>query len=223
MFISKARPLVVPQSEHLHLSGTLALLWGNGDFDAPPFDPLSVVTGVGQHDRGYGVLDNSPIGRMEEAEWLAIARRGFEMQSADPVADLIARYHIRRLARHGDTPERIALSAEFGDLLARQVESGRYSQELFERMDRITELCDRISFAFCFEEPESGRVEIYPRNAREATEAVEFRVAGPEISVNPWPFAVREYSGYITGYLLDGYPGELKPVVLPYRLSRESR
>ncbi len=38
MFKSKRRQIVTPQSEHLKLVGTLAMLWGNDQFDAPP-DP----------------------------------------------------------------------------------------------------------------------------------------------------------------------------------------
>ena len=46
MFESKLRPIVIPQSEHLKLVGTLALLWGNADFDLPPIERLSMVAGM---------------------------------------------------------------------------------------------------------------------------------------------------------------------------------
>ena len=36
MFISKQRPIAIPQWEHQKLAGTLALLWGNADFERPP-------------------------------------------------------------------------------------------------------------------------------------------------------------------------------------------
>ena len=75
MFKSKRRPIVTPQSEHLKLVGTLAMLWGNDDFDSPPVDRASMIAGMGLHDRGYGYLDNHPIGGMEDSEWFEIARR----------------------------------------------------------------------------------------------------------------------------------------------------
>jgi len=59
MFKSKRRPIVTPQSEHLKLVGTLAMFWGNDDFDLPPIERESMVLGMGTHDRGYGYLDLS--------------------------------------------------------------------------------------------------------------------------------------------------------------------
>jgi len=64
MFKSKLRPIVIPQSEHAKLAGTLALLWGNTSFDLPETDWLSFIAGVGLHDRGYGYLDTSAIDEM---------------------------------------------------------------------------------------------------------------------------------------------------------------
>jgi hypothetical protein len=61
MFKSKRMPIVIPQSEHLRLVGTLAMLWGNLDFDLPPIERNSMIAGMGLHDRGYGLLDNSAI------------------------------------------------------------------------------------------------------------------------------------------------------------------
>jgi len=62
MFTSKQRPIVIPQWEHQKLAGTLALLWGNADFERPPVPFESFLTGIGLHDRAYGPLDNLPIG-----------------------------------------------------------------------------------------------------------------------------------------------------------------
>jgi hypothetical protein len=62
MFISKQRPIAIPQWEHQKLAGTLALLWGNAEFERPlvPFE--SFLTGIGLHDRAYG---RSTICRLE--------------------------------------------------------------------------------------------------------------------------------------------------------------
>src|SRR5436190_17322232 len=61
MFKSKRRQIVIPQSEHLRLVGSLAMLWGNADFDLPPVEHVSMIAGMALHDRGYGQLDNSAI------------------------------------------------------------------------------------------------------------------------------------------------------------------
>lgn len=62
-----------------------------------------MIMGMGLHDRGYGYLDNSPIGCMRDEEWEVIARRGFEMECSDVVADTVIKYHFRRLASHGSS------------------------------------------------------------------------------------------------------------------------
>jgi predicted transposase YbfD/YdcC len=61
MFISKQRPIVVPQWEHQKLAGTLALLWGNAAFERPPLPCESFLVGVGLHDRTYWTLTDSTV------------------------------------------------------------------------------------------------------------------------------------------------------------------
>jgi hypothetical protein len=91
MFKSKLRPIVIPQSEDFKLVGTLALFWGNADFDFPPVERLLRVAGMGFPDRGDGFLDHAPIGTMSDDKWEEIARRGFFTQYTDLTADLIAK------------------------------------------------------------------------------------------------------------------------------------
>ena len=220
MFKSKRRAIAVPQSEHLKLVGTLALLWGNADFDLPPIERLSMVEGMGFHDRGYGFLDNSPIGAMQDDEWELIARRGFYTQYSDLTADMITKYHFRRLASSSDSDLRKSLTAEFSKEIDQQLAQHRFSDELFERIDRITNLCDVISFNFCFEEPASGQISILPRNNADLAVAVQYHIEDGNINVSPWPFSVESYDGYIIGYKLPGYPAQLDPVIMPFHLSK---
>jgi len=51
MFTSKQRPIAIPQWEHQKLAGTLALLWGNTEFERPSVPFESFLTGIGLHDR----------------------------------------------------------------------------------------------------------------------------------------------------------------------------
>lgn len=221
MFISKRRPIVTPQSEHLKLVGTLAMLWGNEQFDAPPIERNSMITGMGLHDRGYGYLDNSPIGGMRDEEWQVIARRGFSMDCSDIVADTIVKYHIRRLASGGTTEIRKTLHAEFTQTLDEQLEQHTLSRTMFDRMDRITDLLDRLSFEFCFDTPASGSISIFPRNGKEEKVTLEYHVEDGEINVSPWPFFVDEHQGYLIAYQKDSYPERLDPIILPYRLKKK--
>jgi hypothetical protein len=88
----------------------------------------------------------------------------------------------------------------------------------FERIDRITDLCDRIAFDFCFEAPAEGEVGIFPRNDRDEEVVVGYRIEHGTIQVEPWPFAVESHAGYLVGYQLEGYPAVLEPVLVTYRL-----
>jgi hypothetical protein len=220
MFKSKRRPIVTPQSEHLKLVGTLAMLWGNDEFDTPPIDRVSMIAGMGLHDRGYGYLDNHSIGGMDDAEWFPIARRTFYMPCSDVVADTIVKYHFRRLASHDESAGRKALTAEFSTALDEHLEVHNLSKKLFDRIDRITDLCDSLSFKFCFDVPASGEISMFPRNGEDKEVAVKYHVEEGVINVNPWPFSVDSYQGYLVAYKLDGYPKALDPVILTYFLKK---
>jgi hypothetical protein len=216
MFKSKQRPIAISQWEHQKLAGTLALLWGNANFERPPVPFESFLTGIGLHDRAYGPLDNLPIGELPEEEWLALTRSGFEMTWSDPAADLITKMHLKRLASYGNTPARQAQAAEMAQVIGEQLQRHGLDAATFERIDRITNLCDRIAFDFCFEAPAEGEVRIFPRNERDQEVAVGYRIEGGTIQVDPWPFGVGSHAGYLVGYQLDGYPTVLEPVMLPY-------
>jgi hypothetical protein len=222
MFKSKQRPIAIPQWEHQKLAGTLALLWGNAEFERPPVPSDSFLTGIGLHDRAYGPLDNLPIGELPEEEWLALTRHGFEMTWIDPVADVIARMHLQRLASYGNAPARQALANEMAQTIHEQLQHHGLDAATFQRIDRITNLCDRIAFDFCFETPAEGMIHIFPSNDRGEEIAVRYRIAGGSIQVEPWPFGVDSSIGYLIGYHLGGYPAALEPVVLPYQIVRNT-
>ena len=221
MFKSKRRQIVIPQSEHLRLVGALAMLWGNTDFDLPPVERVSMVAGMALHDRGYGQLDNSAIGEMSEDEWQGIARRSFSMYNSDVITDTIIKYHVRRLASYYNTHERQALAAEFSQGIKEQLQAHNLSKVIFERMDRVTELTDNISFLFCMDVPNSGTVSIFPRNHADTEVPVQYEVANGMIHVSPWPFSADKFEGYIFAYHLDGYPARLDPFILTYQLERK--
>ena len=180
-----------------------------------------MVAGMALHDRGYGHLDNSAIGEMSEDEWQGIARRSFSMYNSDIVTDTIIKYHVRRLASYYNTHERKALAVEFSQAIKEQLQAHNLSKVIFERLDRITELTDNISFLFCFDVPDSGVVSIFPRNNSDTEVPVQYDVADGVMRVTPWPFSVDQFEGYIFAYHLDGYPARLDPFVLTYRLERK--
>lgn len=220
MFKSQRRSIVIPQSEHLRLVGALAMLWGNADFDFPLIDRTSVIMGMGLHDRGYGLVDNYPIGSITPKDWNNIARRSFYLQYSDIEADTIAKFHVRRLASHDQSAERIAMAAEFSQVIDRQLFQYGLSKETFDCADRVTELCDKISFDFCMDVPSSGEVSVYPRNNPSQEILIRYRVADGLIRVTPWTFSVGSYEGYLIAYQSNGYPERLDPFILTYRLEQ---
>lgn len=220
MFLSKQRPIVIPQSEHQKLAGTLALLWGNAAFERTPVPFASFLAGIGLHDRAYGPLDNLPIGGISEEAWLALTRSGFEMTWVDPIADLITKLHLKRLASYGAAPERQALIAAMDQAIHAQIQRHGLDATRFERIDRITNLCDRIAFDCCFEAPAEGQVRIFPENDRDEEIVVSYRVADGVVQVDPWPFGADSHTGYLAGYQRAGYPTRLEPAPVTYRLER---
>jgi uncharacterized protein DUF3891 len=140
MFKSKQRAVAIPQWEHQKLAGTLALLWGNAEFDRPTVPFESFLAGIGLHDRAYEPLDNLPIGELGEEEWLALTRSGFDMSWSDPVADVITKLHLKRLVSYGDSPARQAQAAVMAQAIQEQIERHGLDAATFERIDRITNL-----------------------------------------------------------------------------------
>ena len=71
--------------------------------------------------------------------------------------------------------------------------------------DAVTNVCDRLAFAFCLEEAASGTVR-----------GIRYRLDGRgSIELDPWPLAVPRLLGLVTAFEADGYPQRLVPVVVP--------
>jgi len=198
VFRSRVRPVVYPQAEHARLAAVVAAAWGNDEVARPPLPFDSFVRGVRFHDRGYGELDDDPLGEISADRWLEIMRRGFEAQDADPVVDLVAAMHIRRLVSFARPAELAAFDAE---LPARMSAAGVTEADA-AAADAVTNLCDRLSFAFCFEEGEEGRV-------GESAYTVD---GEGRATLAPWPLGVPELREPVVGYRSEGYPQTLEPV-----------
>lgn len=222
MFQSRVRAINIPQLEHQRLAGTLAQLWGNDAFERPalPFD--SFVKGVWFHDRDYPPHDNYPIGSLDEEAWVAIKQNTVELRYADVVADLVAMFHARRLLSNGTGPSRGPMMDRADAVIETLLQQADYPRAAFERADRITALCDAIAFDFCFETPTESRREVFARPTDAEPTAVTYRIqSGGVISVEPWPFGVESHRGTIVGYVREGYPHHLEPVLVDFALRRE--
>jgi hypothetical protein len=200
LFRSKRRDVVYPQAEHARMAGAIAVAFHPEEVPLP-FE--SWVRGVTLHDRGYGELDQDPIGETSQERWAGeIETGGFRAESGDAVADLVVALHIRRLI--GDDvehPARAALAREIDERLGDVPPEARAA-------DRLTELCDSIAFTFCFELADertaAGITFVYDGAAR--------------ITLDPWPFAIPQVRGVVQGFAGDGYPARLEPIVSLFEL-----
>jgi hypothetical protein len=195
MFRSTRRAIVFPQADHARLAGAVALAWRN----RPPLPFDSFVAGVAVHDRGYGEHDADDLETVAADRWLEIQRAGYAPRGDDPVVDLVVALHVRRLI---DEPRDPPLE----ELLPGLLEAAGVDQATAGAADRVTEVCDRLAFAFCFEQPAEGEV-------HGIAYAVDGRGA---IRLDPWPLSVPRLVGIVPAFEAVGYPERLEPVVVPF-------
>lgn len=203
MFLSLRRPIVFPQAEHARFAGALALAWE----PRPPLPFDAFVRGVADHDRGYGELDSDPIGgEMASQRWVGIQRRGFTPRGADAVVDLVVALHVRRLLSSQEDDHERAAYAEVDRLVPSLRERAGVTERDAETADAITNVCDVISFEFCFE----------ASSEREVRGHHIVLDGQGHITVAPWPFALPRLVGLVAAFEATGYPERLVPLVVPY-------
>jgi len=221
MFKSWTRPIVYTQYEHGRLAGTVARAWGNDSFDRPALDFHAFAAGVMLHDWGYGVVDNLPIGEAPEDEWLDIIRNGVENRFEHPTTDIVVKLHLRRLLSMHSSPEREMLIAQIDARIDGRLDESGALLETFQRADKITQLCDMISFSYCFESPVKLTYPVFSRSDGAETTSITFEVRpGGEVTVDPWPFSVPFISGIMYAFDRQDYPEKLNPLVVPFKIQR---
>jgi uncharacterized protein DUF3891 len=204
MFRSKRRPLIFTQADHARFAATIALNWR----ERPPLPFDSFVRGVADHDRGYGEHDDVDIGAVDNSRWVEIQRAGFRPRGEDAVVDLVAALHIRRLLSPPEDELETAALAELDELLPALISAAGVTREDAEATDAVTNVCDRIAFAFPFEEPASGEVR-----------GIVYLLDGQgTVELDPWPLDVPVLRGLVPAFEADGYPGRLGPTVVPFEL-----
>jgi hypothetical protein len=191
---------VYPQAEHQRLAGVIAAAWGNDEVERPPLPFESWVRGVAVHDRAYGELDEDLIGTIAPERWIEIQTPAVEPQAGDPVVDLVVALHVQRLA-----DDFVELDAHVPDRLA---DAGVDPADA-AAADVITNLCDTLSFTFCFEEAASGSIGMFSYTVG----------ADGSATLAPWPLHVPELTETVAGYRADGYPERLDPVERVFRLA----
>jgi hypothetical protein len=216
VFRSARREIVFPQAEHARLAATIALAWGNKLLAPPPLARESFVAGVALHDRGYAPFDTDGIGEVPPDRWLEIQRESFRPRNEDALVDLVVAMHIQRLIHYSRNP---AAADELTDTVHELREHARVTEEHAEATDLITNICDRIAFDFCFEEPAEGALEL-PAADGESRVRVGYSIAGDgTVVVDPWPLDVPRLAGLLFAFDAAEYPAVLEPRVVPYELA----
>ncbi len=204
MFRSARRPLIFTQADHARFAATIALNWR----ERPPLPFESFVRGVADHDRGYDEHDDAEIGVVENASWVEIQRSGFAPRGVDAVVDLVVALHVRRLLSPPEDELESDALAELDDLLPALMSAAGVTRQDAEAADAVTNVCDRIAFAFPFEEPESGDVR-----------GIAYRIDGQgSVELDPWPLNVPVLRGLVPAFEADGYPTRLVPTVVQFEL-----
>jgi hypothetical protein len=107
---------------------------------------------------------------------------------------------VRRLIGEGEAYD------EADAVVAALLEETGVTPEQAAAADAVTNVCDVISFLFCFEEPAERELRGY-RVAVDGEGGFE---------VDPWPFDAAVLAGHVTAYAADGYPDARVPVVVPF-------
>lgn len=223
MFRSRHRPRILPQVEHSLFSGLLARYWGNAAFEPPALAIDGFAMGVALHDWHYGPLDVHPLGDYGDAEWRAIVERGVASRFDDPIAEAVAKRHLRRLIGEPDDPAIQTLANELDSQINRRRRETPHSHAEFEWADRITRCCDMIAFDLGFENRGRRHVRVPTRRGDTRETQITYRIA-PDgvIDFQPWPFSRTDFGMPVTQYHASGYPARLNPIVTFVRCVRRS-
>lgn len=238
MFRSLERDVVFPQNEHARFAGLIAFNYGNKNFPRPnlPFD--SLVNAASSHHLGYlqvgGWFDTVDFRNLSALEIYEVIKRDAEVELGDLMAETLIIIHNRRLLgrRLSQSAESIldahhlmyrifdfALDGYRRTLdgkIKTNVDKLEISWTSFLEADRVMDLADKISFDRALEKP--VRKVMFAEPSTHTTPISYSIEASGDIQVNPWPFGVDSFSGFMTGYQAFGYPERLHPVIAPYRV-----
>ena len=222
MFRSQTRDIVTPQSEHLKMCGELAQIFGNAKFEKPNIPTKSLVSGILLHDRLYGEYDNLGVGEVDENDWLDLLSKELDSTLEDKIADVIIKMHIKRLFSR-KTSEKSAKLVERFEKKINDIKKEYSLQHIdFDQIDKITNLCDGISFNFCFETNEKGTVSDL-KTAEGNLVNVEFKIVDSIITVSPYPFSIDPFESTITSYRSENYPTQLEKIEKNYKIQSSAK
>jgi hypothetical protein len=218
MFIHKSKPLIVPQRNHAHLAGNLAAYWGNDKFDLPIIPLETVVKGITFHQNGYDLIDVKPVKQMTDDELVEVFKNDFYVDLQDNDAELINMFHQYRLVSGRVETDQsqvfVALKNEFRKAMDVKLAKSQFSENDFLWANRITHLCDKLSFNFCFGNESPEKVELFQSVISTETITSVHVLEESTIHLDPWPFSTDKIISAVVAYEKDDYPNTLMPQLL---------
>lgn len=165
---------------------------------------------------------------MDDDTLINVFRDDFNVQMSDREAELINMFHQFRLVskrlktKPSEKFEKLQKDFEIG--IENKLTSSKYSKDDFLWADRITNLCDRISFNFSFGEDIVEPISVYPKvGSDEKIEIRQLLRDKSTIELDSWPFSSKEIRNVVIAYENENYPKLLKTVLLEFRLLPERR
>ena len=160
---------------------------------------------------------------MDDDTLINVFKNDFNVQMSDTNAELISMFHQLRLiskrltTKPSDKFEK--LRKEFEVAIKEKLPSSKYSKDDFLWADRITNLCDRISFNFSFGEEMAESISVYPKvGSGDIIEIKQLLKDEHTIELENWPFSTKQIRNVVIAYESEGYPKLLRPVLLEFRL-----
>lgn len=225
MFVNPSKNLVVPQRNHAHLAANIATYWGNTRFDLPVIPFQSILKGIAFHQNGYYLFDTNQVTQMSDDVLLQVLKDDFYLDCNDNDAELVCMFHQHRLisnvvnntkeARYGKLKE------EFEKVINKKLAQSQYTQKDFLWANRITHLCDKISFNFSMGKTIPENVEIYEKIDSSKTIVSTHQLQGDTIYLDPWPFSIDRITSTVIAYKQKGYPSELTSELMTLTIMRQ--
>lgn len=223
MFTYKSKNLVIPQREHARLAGNIAVYWGNKHFDLPRIPLSTVVKGITFHQNGYDTFDINPVGEMSEDILYRVFENDFNVDMKDQNAELVNMFHQFRLVngkvkREGSEKFK-KLKEEFNQVIQTRLKTSKFREKDFLWTNRITHLCDKVSFNFCMENKVEEIVPLYIKTNSQVMQNSKHRLVSENtVQLDSWPFSIREIKSVVIGYEKLNYPNHLIPHLLQVKL-----
>lgn len=228
MFIYQAKKcrVVIPQRNHAHLASQIAEYWGNNSFELPKIPLETIVKGIAFHQNGYEPFDTISVKELTGDALAQILKRDFYYEMGDIEAELISMFHQHRLVQvilsNRASEEFLDLEMEFDHEIHKKLQSSKYDKTAFIWSNRITHLCDKLSFNFCIGNKVEETVPLFRKVSDELSiDSHHSLFDTDKMKLKPWPFSSESIKLNVVGYKSEKYPEQLDPVLLRLELSEK--